>query len=119
MQKQKNLILIWPALAVLVALGWAAESDKVNVSFGFNEAKAGDREERIEIIEAQILRGDAVRQVVKLDRGREFELIQVFPAANKEHVCLVALDPKSRTQRVSVDEIECFPIKMNPTPTMY
>lgn len=74
----------------------------------------------LEEIPAQLVRGDVVTQTVILPDGRKLDFIQFFPSANKEHVCLGNLTRhRSLDNYTELGELDCFPVKTNPTPTMY
>lgn len=60
---------------------------------------------------------DRVRIISEDQSGDEIEshltFVQVFPKANREYTCLAVMD------KGTVKDMDCFPIKTNPTPIMY
>jgi len=81
-------------------------------------AEAKEPPTKVEVIDGKLVRDDIVVQTVELPNGRTIEMVQIFPYANKEYVCLGELKNISGG-RTELGEIDCFPIKTSVTPTMY
>lgn len=60
---------------------------------------------------------DDIKVTTKTADGQPTEttltFLQIFPTANPEYVCLAVMDSGQ------FQDMDCFPIKTNPTPTMY
>lgn len=125
-RKKTSRNLMWAAVGLSVAIaGLMAQFDDNTVQA--NEATS-EPVAQVQESEDLVTTGHAVNtisenvivQTVVLPDGRQVELLQVFPTANREFVCLGTLGKYgNRLDRVVMTGGGCFPAKTNPSPTMY
>ncbi|PXX88377.1 hypothetical protein DIT71_17365 [Marinobacter vulgaris] len=104
----RSLVMAAKLIAVALAATWsiqaiADEGRKISTE------KATIISDRVAIDRVNVVTETADGEAIKIT----LTFLQIFPKANREYVCLAALDSGK------VQDMDCFPIKTSLTPIMY